>query len=131
MPKPKWNILLVDDDVDFMVTIDVLLREIGNSYHLSWMAHDGITAEMSCSGQFDAVLLGYHSGDEINMGVLDRVRVICEDAPVIVLCWAANREIKTECMARGAAAFLLKDDLIASALNQAVRWVIAQHLGFE
>ncbi len=109
------NILIVDDEVDFLELMSTRLLKRGFTVSI---ASNGKTAlekvKKSC---FDAVLLDVKLPGEDGFCILSEMKAFCPDLPIMLLTGYANVESAMKCVELGAADYILKttplNDLIA------------------
>ena len=117
------NVLLVEDsEADAAIISRSLERaNIGRAE----IARTGREAMQRLeSADFDAVLLDHRLPDMTGLDVLRQLQERAIDAPVIVITDAGNKLVAVEAMKLGASDYLLKDEIMTTALPRAVKAVL-------
>lgn len=121
------RILLVEDDEDDYILTRELIREFRWSTPvLDWESDFARALDAMVAAAYDVYLLDYrlgiHSGLDLLQAAVDRG---CK-APIILLTGQGDHEVDLQAMEAGAADYLVKGKLEASALERAIRYAIQQ-----
>ncbi len=122
---PPLHILLVDDDEDdFVITRDLLAEIRGDTFELDWVEtfEAGLTAMKQ--NRHDVCLIDFRLGEKNGLELLsEAIKTGCT-APLILLTGQGDRTVDVEAMKRGAADYLVKNELDAPSLERAIRYAI-------
>jgi len=126
------RVLLIDDDEDDCIITRDLLAEIGGGrFELEWVATYDAGLEAIGRHQHDIYLLDYHLGQGNGLALLrEAVNNGCT-VPMILLTGQGDHEVDIEAMKAGAADFLIKGRIEASALERSIRYAIERARLFE
>ena len=132
MADRHWKILLVEDDEDdFVLTRDMLVKSSASQYTLDWARTYAEGLRKALEQSFDTILmdyeLGFHTG-------LDLTRELSNQgirAPVILLTGRGNYNIDLEAMQVGATDYLAKSEATPASLERSIRYAISQKQGEE
>jgi signal transduction histidine kinase len=124
MAEPVVRVLLIEDDP---IDAESIRRNLDRTrvqqpIELDWVAELGSGLERLAIDAFDLVLLDLGLPDSTGLATLDLLREHDANVPVLVLTGARDLELDVE--AGGAQAYLVKDDLMRSALARTVRQAI-------
>mgnify|MGYP005839214743 CR=1 FL=1 len=125
MEDTPIKVLLVDDDEDdYIITFD-LLSEIGaGRYALEWVATYDAALEAIERDQHDIYLLDYRLGQHSGLDLLREAVSRGCTTPMILLTGQGDHEVDVEAMKAGAADFLIKGQIEASALERSIRYAV-------
>ena len=127
METKLLSVLLVDDDEDEYVLLKSMFAQLpgsrqGGGYALSW-ASSLEEATLACQSQtFDLFLLDYFLGKHTGLDVMHALQEQGCTAPYILLTGQGSYEIDVQAMQRGAADYLLKDQLNEYVLERSIRY---------
>lgn len=100
------TILIVDDDRRMRRTLQIAVQRLG--YESVAMADGASAYEAFCSSKFDLVLTDLKMPEMSGIELIERIRKIDSDAPVIVLTAFGTVDTAVQAMKLGAFDFLLK-----------------------
>ena len=119
------KVLLVEDDEDdFVITRDLLSDLPGRHFTLDWVKTFEAGLESMCLNQHDVVLLDYRLGAQNGIELLRMALTRGCQAPVILLTGVGQHQVDVEAMQAGAADYLVKAHLGASALERSIRYAV-------
>lgn len=109
------KILVVDDDVDICLLLSRFLTK--NGFELS-TAHSGRKAlECLKKGKFDLVLCDFRLGDLDGLEILEKIKEIDDDVPVIIITGYSDIKIAVKVIQSGAINYITKPLLPDEILN--------------
>lgn len=124
----KIRVLLIDDDEDdYIITKEVFGRiSDGDKYELTWVDtfEQGITAIVK--RQYDIYLVDYRLGKETGITVLSEAQAYGITEPIIILTGKGDHRIDQEAMHKGAADYLVKDQIEPDTLDRSLRYALKQ-----
>jgi signal transduction histidine kinase len=125
MDHPELRVLLVDDDEDdYVLTRDLLVRVGWARIHVTW-ASDFDTARRALElKQHDLYLIDYRLGKRDGIELLREALAMGCKAPIILLTGHDDLETDVEAMKAGAADYLVKGRFDASLLERSIRYAI-------
>ncbi len=122
---PPIRVLLVEDDEDdYRLTRELLAEVPGYRVHLDWAPsyEAGLTA--LARRAHDVCLLDYRLGECTGLDLLRRAAAEDYRIPFILLTGHSAFELDVEAMRAGAADYLQKDRIDATALERAIRYTL-------
>jgi signal transduction histidine kinase len=119
------RVLIADDDEDdYILTRDLLVRIGRPRIHLDWTpTYEGALAAIE-QNQHDVYLFDYHLGHSDGLQLLREALARGCKAPIILLTGNDNWETDVEAMKAGAADFLVKGQLDARLLERSIRYAL-------
>jgi len=123
--RPPVQVLLVDDDEDdFILARDVIEDIETAEYSVRWLQsyQDAVHALMTVPA--DVCLLDYRLGARTGIELLQEVRALGCEVPVIFLTGQTELELDVEAMHAGAEDFLIKGQFTARELERAIRYAL-------
>jgi DNA-binding NtrC family response regulator len=102
------SILVVDDDAAMLRALSKVLSGEGAAVNKASRAEEALRYLADKQGRFDLVITDLCMPDLGGTSVLDAVKVAFPEVPVIIITAFGNPELRTQCLRRGAAAFLEK-----------------------
>lgn len=125
MEEQQIKILLVEDDEDdYVITRDMLSEIGGAGYLLDWTPTYNTAFEAIKQNKHDVYLFDYRLGEHSGLELLrETVKSGCK-SPVIMLTGQGDHEVDIESMKSGAADYLIKGKIDASALEHSIRYAI-------
>jgi signal transduction histidine kinase len=119
------RVLIADDDEDdYILTRDLLLRIARPRFQLDWTpSYEGALAAIE-RNQHDVYLFDYHLGSSDGLQLLREALVRGCKAPIILLTGNDNWETDVEAMKAGAADYLVKGQLDARLLERSIRYAL-------
>ncbi|MBI5042544.1 MAG: diguanylate cyclase, partial [Nitrospirae bacterium] len=125
MEEQQIKILLVEDDEDdYVITRDMLSEIGGASYILDWTPTYNTAFEAIKENKHDVYLFDYRLGEHSGLELLREIVKSGSKAPVIMLTGQGDHEVDIEAMRSGAADYLIKGKIDASALEHSIRYAI-------
>src|SRR5579872_5580035 len=123
--RPVLRVLLADDDEDdYLLTRDLLLRIDRPRFHLDWSPTYEGALEAIERNQHDVYLFDYHLGHSDGLELLREALAHGCKAPIILLTGNDNWETDVQAMKAGAADYLVKGHLDARLLERSIRYAI-------
>jgi signal transduction histidine kinase len=128
VPRPDTHALRVliadDDEDDYLLTRDLLLRIGGPKIQLDWTpTYEGALDAIE-RNQHDVYLFDYHLGHTDGLQLLREALAGGCKAPIILLTGNDNWETDVEAMKAGAADYLVKGHLDARLLERSIRYAL-------
>jgi len=121
------NVLLVEDDDDDYILVQDLFREIGNDrYRLKRVATYEEAVGMNSPREFDVCLLDYRLGAHDGLELMQDLRRLGFQCPMILLTGQIDEEIDRKAMKAGASDYLTKGGIYAQNLERSIRYSIQQ-----
>ena len=121
------NVLLVEDDDDDYVLVQDLFREIGNErYKLRRVATYEEAVELNSPSEYDVCLLDYRLGAHDGLELMQDLRKLGFQCPMILLTGQTDDEIDRRAMKAGASDYLTKGGIYAQNLERSIRYSIQQ-----
>jgi signal transduction histidine kinase len=119
------RVLIADDDEDdYILTRDLLLRIGRPPFHLDWSPSYEGALEAIERNQHDVYLFDYHLGHADGLELLREALARGCKAPIILLTGNDNWETDVEAMKAGAADYLVKGQLDARLLERSIRYAL-------
>jgi PAS domain S-box-containing protein len=123
--KPKYEILLIDDDEDDYLLIREMFAKIDRGrYNLQWASTDQVAVQLLAAKTWDAVLVDYDLGAANGIQIIRGAVARDRKTPFIVVTGRGSYEKDVEAMEAGAADYLSKIDLSAPLLERTIRYGI-------
>ncbi len=124
MSDAPVKVLLVDDDEDdYIITRDLILRVAGR-YRLDWVNSFQAALDAIQRREHDIYLFDYRLGERTGLDLLRESQQVNARAPMILLTGQGDHEVDMEAMKAGAADYLIKGQLNADILDRAIRYAI-------
>ncbi|MGP0074472.1 MAG: ATP-binding protein [Bryobacteraceae bacterium] len=128
IPDPETRALRVliadDDEDDYVLTRDLLLRIGRPRFQLDWTPTYEGALEAIERNQHDVYLFDYHLGHSDGLQLLREALARGCKAPIILLTGNDNWETDVEAMKAGAADYLVKGHLDARLLERSIRYAL-------
>src|SRR5262245_50458224 len=106
---PLTRVLLVEDDEDDFILVRHLL--VQSEFALTWCSSAEAAREQLDGRPYDLVLLDHGLPDTNSLTFLEEIRRALPAAPVIVLTGRDDRTLAISAVKRGAANYILKDEI--------------------
>jgi CheY-like chemotaxis protein len=120
-----WKILVVDDDEDdFFLIKDLISLAWKECVEVEWLTDPATIVEKICSSQYEASLIDSHSYMEDGLKLIDQIRQLCPDEPILFLSDWPDPAILEEAARRGASSVIHKRSLTHEHLTQEIKRVI-------
>ncbi len=116
------NVLLVDDDAEYVSVTKHYLRTFQNTqFDLTW-ASDGEAAleKLSAANSFDVVLMDYYLPNTNGLEIIRKIYDAKIDIPIIFLTANKDFRIAVEAMKYGVEEYLVKDDALITILPRTI-----------
>jgi signal transduction histidine kinase len=122
--RPLRVLIADDDEDDYVLTRDLLLRIGRPRFQLDWTpSYEGALAAIELN-QHDVYLFDYHLGHSDGLELLREAMARGCKAPIILLTGNDNWETDVEAMKAGAADYLVKGQLDARLLERSIRYAL-------
>jgi signal transduction histidine kinase len=122
---PTLRVLIADDDEDdYLLTRDLLMRIGRPRFHLDWTpSYEGALQAIE-RNQHDVYLFDYHLGHADGLELLREAMARGCKAPIILLTGNDNLETDIEAMKAGASDYLVKGQLDERLLERSIRYAL-------
>ncbi len=129
--RRQGSLLVIDDEEIMREILDTLLTREGYTVRVASSGRDGL--DLARSMPFDAVITDMMMPEMDGLQVLDAVRAIDDDLPVIMITAFASMETAVSAMKKGAFDYItkpFKNDEVLVVLNNAVerRRLVAENV---
>ena len=129
MDRPKFNVLVVDDDEDDFFILKKHLNDIkGKSFFVEWASSydEGkkILVDQKLDKKFDACFLDYRLGLRTGIDLLKETMNLELNVPMILLTGYGQHDVDIEAMRLGAADYLVKDQISPVLLEKTIRYAV-------
>jgi DNA-binding NtrC family response regulator len=114
------RILIIDDDRHMRTACARVLSKAGHVVACSEAGDEGLREIKDGPEQFDAVLLDQLMPGMSGMDVLDQIKIIAPNLPVIIITGSVSQEFVAEIIQKGASACLPKP-FIPEELRTAIK----------
>ena len=122
------RVLLVDDDREEYVVTKKYLRDARTgTFQLEWVPSFGDALRAMKDTHYDVCLLDYDLGERTGIELLNEMRSLRYDLPVILLTGRGSLELDLEAMQMGAFDYLEKSDVTPVLLERSIRYTIENH----
>ncbi len=122
------KILIVDDEPDMLKLLSMILRE-KTSYEITTTNNPMEAIELAKQGGFDLVISDLKMPGLDGMDIIDAVKKIDEDIPVIIITAFASVESASEAIQKGGFDFITKPfrkEQILFTIDKALKWLKVQ-----
>ena len=122
------KILIVDDEPDMLKLLSMILRE-KTSYEITTTNNPIEAKELAKQGGFDLVISDLKMPGLDGMEIIDAVKKIDEDIPVIIITAFASVESASEAIQKGGFDFITKPfrkEQILFTIDKALKWLKVQ-----
>jgi DNA-binding NtrC family response regulator len=122
------KILIVDDEPDMLKLLSMILRE-KTSYEITTTNNPMEAIELAKQGGFDLVISDLKMPGLDGMEIIDAVKKIDEDIPVIIITAFASVEYASEAIQKGGFDFITKPfrkEQILFTIDKAFKWLKVQ-----
>jgi DNA-binding NtrC family response regulator len=122
------KILIVDDEPDMLKLLSMILRE-KTSYEITTTNNPMEAKELAKQGGFDLVISDLKMPGLDGMEIIDAVKKIDEDIPVIIITAFASVESASEAIQKGGFDFITKPfrkEQILFTIDKALKWLKVQ-----
>jgi putative two-component system response regulator len=119
----EYHVLVVDDNRNVLESVAMLLRKEGFAVHASDNAQDAL--EIVGSGEIQSVLSDIRMPEISGLELLERIRSIDPQLPVILMTAYADLDTAVEAIKKGAFDFIIKPyhpEYLIHALNKALEY---------
>ncbi len=125
MPEMTLRVLLVEDDEDdYLLVRDYLGEANGAMIALEWASTYEAGLAAFARRAHDVALIDYRLGAHSGLDLLQAARLAGNLPPAIILTGAGDPAVDAASQAAGAADYLVKGRLDASALERAIRYAL-------
>ena len=129
---PIVSVLLVEDDEDdYIITKEMLLRQDRSRYRLDWAGDYGTALTAIRQAEHDIYIVDYRLGARTGLDLVREGFPSNSHPPVILLTGESDSSIDFEASASGITDFMLKQELNPYSLERTVRYAISQHQALE
>jgi DNA-binding NarL/FixJ family response regulator len=121
-PKQAKRVLVVDDHAIFRDGIRQLIEREANDFSVEGEATDGMAAlQMAIDEEWDIILLDINLPKKNGMEVLEAIKQIKANLPIIMLSSQAESEYGEKALAKGASCYIEKGESVklVEAMRQA------------
>jgi diguanylate cyclase (GGDEF)-like protein/PAS domain S-box-containing protein len=126
------SVLLVEDDEDdYLITKDMLLRQDRSRFHLDWCSDFDTALQRILHERHDIYIVDYRLGAHTGLDLVRHGFATRSHAPVVLLTGESDTSIDFEASAAGITDFMLKQELNPYSLERTIRYAISQHHALE
>ena len=127
-PADAIRVLLIEDDEeDFMITRDLLVRQERANFIVEWCSDFASALEAMNQARHDVYLVDYRLGLRNGLDLVREAFASRPQAPIIMLTGQSDYEIDLEASALGVTDFMLKQELNPYSLERTLRYAISHH----
>jgi DNA-binding NtrC family response regulator len=122
------KILIIDDEPDMLKLLSMILRE-KTAYEVTTTNNPIEAVELAKQGGFDLVISDLKMPGLDGMEIIDAVKKVDEDIPVIIITAFASVESASEAIQKGGFDFLTKPfrkEQILFTIEKALKWLTVQ-----
>ncbi len=122
------KILIIDDEPDMLKLLSMILRE-KTAYDITTTNNPVEAIELAKQGGFDLVISDLKMPGLNGMEIIDAVKKIDEDIPVIIITAFASVESASEAIQKGGFDFITKPfrkEQILFTIEKALKWLTVQ-----
>lgn len=122
------KILIIDDEPDMLKLLSMILRE-KTTYEVTTTNNPVEAVELAKQGGFDLVISDLKMPGLDGMEIIDAVKKVDEDIPVIIITAFASVESASEAIQKGGFDFITKPfrkEQILFTIEKALKWLTVQ-----
>lgn len=122
------KILIIDDEPDMLKLLSMILRE-KTTYEVTTTNNPIEAVELAKQGGFDLVISDLKMPGLDGMEIIDAVKKVDEDIPVIIITAFASVESASEAIQKGGFDFITKPfrkEQILFTIEKALKWLTVQ-----
>ena len=122
------KILIIDDEPDMLKLLSMILRE-KTAYEITTTNNPIEAVELAKQGGFDLVISDLKMPGLDGLEVIDAVKKVDEDTPVIIITAFASVESASEAIQKGGFDFITKPfrkEQILFTIDKALKWLTVQ-----
>lgn len=122
------KILIVDDEPDMLKLLSIIIRE-KTPYEVTTTNNPLEALELAKKGRYDLVIADLKMPGLDGMELLDAIKRVDENIPVIIITAYGTVESAIECMRKGGFDFITKPfrkEHILFTIDRAIKWVRLQ-----
>jgi diguanylate cyclase (GGDEF)-like protein/PAS domain S-box-containing protein len=123
--EPVTVLLVEDDEDDYLITRDMLARQVGVRFTVEWQAGYVNALAAIREQRHDVYLIDYRLGAHTGLELVKEGFAARRFAPVIMLTGQATYEIDLEATALGVTDYLVKQELDPPGLERSIRYAIS------
>lgn len=117
------RVLLVDDDEDdYLIIRNFVLKIHGNPFKLEWISNIDEAAATIAQEKHDIYLVDYRLGEENGLELLGRFDLVQRPEPFIILTGAGDERVERKAMRMGVADYLVKGTLDSELLSRVLHY---------
>jgi DNA-binding NtrC family response regulator len=122
------KILIIDDEPDMLKLLSMILRE-KTAYEITTTNNPIEAVELAKQGGFDLVISDLKMPGLDGLEIIDAVKKVDEDTPVIIITAFASVESASEAIQKGGFDFITKPfrkEQILFTIDKALKWLTVQ-----
>jgi len=122
------KILIIDDEPDMLKLLSMILRE-KTSYEITTTNNPIEAVELAKQGGFDLVISDLKMPGLDGLEIIDAVKKVDVDTPVIIITAFASVESASEAIQKGGFDFITKPfrkEQILFTIDKALKWLVVQ-----
>lgn len=130
--RPKYRILLIEDDPDYSELIQVMLsKETDTAFDVDRVGQLQTGLERLAAGGIDLILLDLSLPDSQALDTFISVHSHVPEIPVVVLTSLVDEELAIKAVHKGAQDYLVKGLVDSNLLTRSIRYAIERHQMLE
>jgi signal transduction histidine kinase len=125
------KILLVEDNIDHIMLMEVALKTSDAKFEVDIAVSGDECLEKFSKGNYDVVLLDYSLPKMSGLEILEKIRKVKSDIPVVMITGQGDENIAVEAMKKGAYDYVTKSGDFLIRLPIVIQQVIEKHRVIE
>lgn len=114
--------IIDDDEDDYFIIADYINSIDGTTFTIDWCNHYDEALKKIRNKEYDIYLVDYRLGQHTGLELLQSVRSMNIDEPVVLLTGKGNKDIDVKAMESGATDYLIKSELNTEKLERCIRY---------
>ncbi len=124
------RILIVEDNRDHIYLIEHILHsddETDFETDIVSSGQDAINKITENTGMYDSILLDYTLPDTNGLDLIDKIKAVSDNIPIIMVTGRSDEQIISEAMKRGAYDYVIKSDCFLEKIPHTIKKAVLEH----